>query len=112
VGPILLYLAVGGVLAAIDASRAAALERDYQRVMSVPDRPTWPVGRAEYDRLELGMTYGQAATAMGWTGEEAASSATGGGETETYSWPNPDGSRIVATFRDNRLISKRQFGLH
>ena len=33
------------------------------------------------------------------------------GTLTTYRWEGPNGARIVATFDDDRLVSKNQFGL-
>jgi len=33
-------------------------------------------------------------------------------DAKMYTWPNPNGSRIVLVFREDRLIQKIQFGLH
>lgn len=74
--------------------------------------PTSPasVTLAKYDQLTTGMTY-EAATAILGPGTEVSRSGSGDSEAIMYSWKNPDGSNMVATFQGGKLVSKAQFGL-
>ncbi|WP_460206022.1 hypothetical protein [Scytonema sp. NUACC21] len=61
------------------------------------------VSRADYERLKLGMSLA-AVEAILNRGTEIKRSAT----TATFVWENADGSRIVANFQDDKLVSKEQ----
>ena len=64
------------------------------------------VSRAEYERLEMGMTLTDAQAMLGRAIEVNHDEATA-----TYQWINKDGSKITAVFKGNRLVRKEQSGL-
>ena len=71
----------------------------------------------DFDELQLSMSYDEASRALGHVGHF---DFAGFGEklpddippgSKILFWPNPDGSRIVLIFANDRLIHKMQFGL-
>lgn len=75
------------------------------------------VTKAQYDQLETGMSYAQAAGILGSGGQELSSSEIGAGtEYHTvsvmYQWEGAaDYSNMNAMFQDDKLVTKAQFGL-
>lgn len=63
-------------------------------------------GRAEYEQMRTGMTLTDVRSIL-YRGIEVSRSET----TATFVWENPDGSKITATFVNDRLKSKEQSGL-
>lgn len=63
-------------------------------------------GRAEYEQLKPGMPLTEVRSIL-YRGIEVSRSAT----TATFVWENRDGSKITATFVNDRLKSKEQSGL-
>jgi hypothetical protein len=64
------------------------------------------------------MSYAQVIRIIGFDGEEMASSNMAGVpgvmeglSTKMYSWQNSDGTNMNATFQNDRLVAKAQFGL-
>ncbi len=62
-----------------------------------------PFTRAEYERLKLGMSIVQV--------EMKQSEMKQSTKTVTLVWTNPNGSKIIVIFENNKLIEKRQEGL-
>ena len=76
------------------------------------------VTKAQYDRIEDGMSYTQVARIIGSYGEEMARNRLEGipgvmpsVSTVSYSWQNVYGSNMNAMFQNDRLVMKAQFGL-
>jgi len=69
------------------------------------------VTKAEYDRIEEGMTYEDVEETIGTPGEELSRSNIVGYSTAIYGWANPNGSNMNAMFQNGRLVNKAQFGL-
>jgi len=69
------------------------------------------VTKAEYDRIEEGMTYEQVKRTIGASGEELSRSDIAGYSTVMYSWTNANRSNMNAMFQNGRLVNKAQFGL-
>jgi type II secretory pathway pseudopilin PulG len=70
------------------------------------------VTKAEYDRLTPGISYSEARSIIGASGEELSRvEIPGAPVTVVYSWQNKDGSNMNATFQDDKLTVKAQFGL-
>lgn len=70
---------------------------------------------ADYDRVQPGMLASDLDRIIG-TGKEAARTeipTIDGGRSVTFvrTWENPDGSSLVVTFQDYRVVSKAQVGL-
>jgi hypothetical protein len=63
-------------------------------------------GRAEYEQLKPGMSLTEVRSIL-YRGVEVSRSAT----TATFVWSNSDGSKITATFVNDKLKSKEQSGL-
>ncbi|WP_392476291.1 hypothetical protein [Nostoc sp. C110] len=63
-------------------------------------------GRAEYEQLKPGMPLTEVRSIL-YRGIEVSRSAT----TATFVWENRDGSKITATFVNDKLKSKEQSGL-
>ena len=77
---------------------------------NTPDRVT----SAEFESLSTGMTYVQVAGIVGFDGKLGSQVDIGHGDefkTELYTWSNPDGSNMNATFQGGCLVSKAQYGL-
>ncbi|WP_143149235.1 hypothetical protein [Hyphomicrobium sp. CS1BSMeth3] len=72
------------------------------------------------DMIELsdGITYDDAARSLGVPGHLQTRNVAGmpGIENDprvsVYAWPNPDGSRVILAFRNDRLIHRTHVGLH
>jgi len=73
--------------------------------------PLRPVSFAKYDAIKSGMTYEEAISVLGASGEELSRSEIAGNVSVMYAWKNSDGSNMNALFQNGKLISKAQFGL-
>lgn len=69
------------------------------------------VTQAEYTSLREGMSYSEAVSIIGASGEELSRSDLAGISTVMYSWTNSNGSNMNAMFQDGKLVTKAQFGL-
>jgi hypothetical protein len=76
-----------------------------------PAAPDQRVTKAKYEALTKGISYADAVAVMGFNGEEMSRVELGGTTTVMYSWQNPDGSNMNATFQKDMLVSKAQFNL-
>ena len=72
----------------------------------------------EYVQIEEGMSYEDAVQIIGEAGEELSRTAVPGvpgfsesAEIVIYSWMNSDGGNMNATFQNDWLMNKAQFGL-
>lgn len=72
----------------------------------------------EFNQIANGMSYSDVTTIIGESGTEVSSGATPevpgvmeSVDTKIYSWENPDGSNMLATFQNDALINKAQAGL-
>jgi hypothetical protein len=70
---------------------------------SVPQGKSQNLGRAEYERLQLGMTQTQVESILD-RGVEVERSI----DTATYTWTNFDGSSITTIFKSDKLVKKTQ----
>lgn len=91
------------------AEPVAAVVPSVTRVVPPAEPPV--VNLFEYESLRPGMTYAQVVAAVGADGTEIARVRRQGVERTQYSWVNPDGSKMTATFRDRKLTTKVQNGL-
>lgn len=64
-----------------------------------------------YTQIRKGMTYRQAADALGAEGDPISTSCFDGAANEVYIWANPDDSHICVVFRDGAVLVKAQSGL-
>jgi hypothetical protein len=64
------------------------------------------MSRMDYELLKLDMTLTDAQAQIGRAAEMSRDETA-----VTYMWTYSDGSAITATFKDNRLTSKKQLGL-
>lgn len=90
---------------------AGAINRGFSG-SGVSDRVT----KEEFEVLYTGMTYSQVVKVVGFDGELGSQVGIGAGvgneyNTELYTWSNPDGSNMNATFQGGGLVSKAQYGL-
>ncbi len=69
------------------------------------------ITRAEYGRIQTGMTYEQVVEVIGVGGVELSRNQIGDLVTVMYSWTNENGSNMNAMFQKGELIQKAQFGL-
>lgn len=72
----------------------------------------------DYNQIQDGMSYAQVEKIIGSAGEELASGHVDGVQgvtpaitTRIVMWKNDNGSNMNATFQNDRLVSKAQFGL-
>jgi hypothetical protein len=69
------------------------------------------VNLAAFQEIKAGMSYGMVNTIIGTDGVAISRSDLAGHTTIMYSWKNSNGSNMNATFRDDSLVTKAQFGL-
>jgi hypothetical protein len=69
------------------------------------------VTRADYNRIQTGMSYEQVRSIIGTYGVELSRSDLAGYTTVMYSWKNSNGSNMNAIFQNGQLVNKAQFGL-
>lgn len=69
------------------------------------------ITRTQYERIEEGMTYDQVCEIIGEAGEELNRSVVEGQPALIYSWKNSNGTGIMATFKNGRLVQKDPIGL-
>ena len=65
----------------------------------------------KYQQIQDGMTYEEVKEIIGNPGEELSRTSVGDYTFTMYSWTNPNASNMTATFENDRLSSKSQFGL-
>jgi hypothetical protein len=63
------------------------------------------------DITELGEWFWSVVLKLGLKFQEMSRTSIGPVETVIYQWKNPDGSNVVGTFQNHRLVSKAQRGL-
>lgn len=66
---------------------------------------------SEYQRIADGMSYNEAVGIIGFEGEEMSRSNVAGYSTVMYMWSNRNGSNMNATFQNDEMVLKAQFGL-
>jgi hypothetical protein len=114
---VLAAIVVGiGVLGSTGANEGRPVERSRPAATrpAPPPEPAAPravVARDEYARVQDGMAYSDVRSIIGADGEELSRVTLAGTTTIVYTWKNRDGSNMVATFQDDRLVTKAQFGL-
>ena len=71
------------------------------------------ISKAEFDSIETGMTYEEVVTIIGGEGELSSQVEIAGIDTKMYMWQGEGsfGANANATFQNNKLTSKAQFGL-
>ena len=70
------------------------------------------VTMARYTALPHGISYHDAVAILGADGTELSSNEIGGTKTVMYQWPGQGrGANMNATFQNDKLVSKAQFGL-
>lgn len=70
-----------------------------------------PATLSQFDRLRVGIAPQEAAKIFGTPGKHVASVGAQSVDMRTYQWANTDGSNATATFQNDRLVAKAQFGL-
>ncbi len=78
-----------------------------------------PITYEDYENLETtdsdvsgqGQWFSETVLHLGLHYREMSRTSTDSIDLVTYRWQNPDGSSVVATFRNQRLVSKTQNGL-
>lgn len=96
-----------------ESKPAAVVAKVDARPMPIPPRHTL----ADMLRLDDGISYDDAARTLGTVGHEESRSAAGlaGAEEDpriaVYAWPNPDGSRVILAFQNDRLVHRTHVGL-
>jgi hypothetical protein len=102
---------LGGVAYFISTLETAS-ERNtrlLEQIRSQPQRPV--VTMSEYNNLQAGITLQQAKSIVGDAGKESVRSDIAGINTVIQMWQNADGSNMNATFQNDSLVLKAQFGL-
>ena len=71
------------------------------------------ISKAEFEALETGITYEEAVAIIGGEGELSSQVDVAGYDTKMYTWKGEGsiGANANATFQNNSLTSKAQFGL-
>lgn len=64
-----------------------------------------------YLYLETNMSYENVRDIFGFNGKEQSESSLSDIKTVIYQWQNDDGSNVIVTFQNDRLVSKAQAGL-
>jgi hypothetical protein len=95
------------VPAAVSAEFKAAFEEGNLFRVSHGIRATMTA----YNTITIGESYESCVYVIGAPGEEISRSDFAGNTTVTYSWKNANGSNMIATFQNDRLVSKAQSGL-
>lgn len=106
--PSLCGLALIGVASYVNDIEAQSMEE-------VEDAPPI-VTLAEFEQVEVGMSYRDVVDTIGDSGFEierspAQDSTDGNAETIRYAWKNSDASNMSATFENGRLLTKSQLFL-
>ncbi|WP_439624154.1 hypothetical protein [Gemmata sp.] len=70
---------------------------------------TAPVTLKTFDAIREGMSYDEVADIIGREGEEKERYEAAGRSKASFTWSNPDGSSVGATFINNALVSKSQY---
>ena len=65
----------------------------------------------EYSRVETGMSYSQVVDIVGSRGKEMSRTSLGGHTSVTVLWENWDGSNMIVSFSNDRVVTKAQAGL-
>jgi hypothetical protein len=96
-----------------ESKPAAVVAKVDTAPMPVPQRHSM----ADMMMLDDGISYDDAARTLGTVGHAESRSAAGlpGAEHDpritVYAWPNPDGSRIILAFQNDRLVHRTHVGL-
>jgi len=78
----------------------------------LPAQPGSSITMGDYSELRNGMSYHQACGKLHGSGVEMSSSKIGPYETTMYKWScSPGVCSITATFQNDKLTGKSQFGL-
>jgi hypothetical protein len=102
-----MLLSTGGVVqgAIYFSSPSADISQQSTSTSTVPQPRIFT--RLHYELLKVGMSPTDAQARIGSGVEDSLDKTTA-----TYRWTNSDGSGITAVFKDGRLVSKSQKGLH
>ena len=74
-----------------------------------PGEETNAINCEKYEKIANTMSMSDVIKIMGSKGKVAGINyAASLGETDSYSWKNPDGSEIIITFLDDRVIDKSE----
>ena len=112
IGIIAIILSISGFSRIIDTSN------QIQKIVENPfssqsiDPATLKVTYAEYQQIENGMSYQEVVNIIDEEGEELSNTTLGDLTILMYQWINSDFSNMTATFENDKLTSKAQFGLN
>lgn len=76
-----------------------------------PSTPEPCVTLAKYNTIKTGMSRSDVSELLGCRGEENARTELAGTTTVIVTWKNFDGANMNATFQNDALVGKAQFGL-
>jgi hypothetical protein len=112
IGIIAIILSISGLNRIIDTSN------QIQKFVADPfsNQTTEPaslkITYSEYQQIENGMSYQEVVNIIGEDGEELSNTVLGDLTILMYQWINSDFSNMTATFENDKLTSKSQFGLN
>jgi len=92
--------------------RAATGVFNFDDIIKVSQGPASPgVTAANYERVEVGMTYGEVARIFRDPGVRTAQLEMAGKQLEFYTWHGRGAVQVTITFQDGVVIEKDQTGL-
>jgi hypothetical protein len=96
-----------GLLAIVGGSAANKVSQDINRQQAEPANVTL----AEFNQIQVGMTYRQVADIVGSEGELTGQNQFGNMTTETYNWSNKPFGGMFCMFQNGKLTQKNQMSL-
>ena len=72
---------------------------------------TATITNADFIEIGTGWNYDRVKSVLRNDGKEVSRVELGGISTVVYQWTNTDGSNVIITFQDGKLVSKAQAGL-
>ena len=100
-----------GALLGINALMGTTAPRSGTAQVAMPMTRRPVVTMAKFNSVKDGMSYDAVRAVIGSPGEEMSRSTIGGFTTVMYQWTNSNGTGMNATFQDDKLVMKAQFGL-
>jgi len=104
----ILLIVILSMLLSSGKKQTAQVATQAQPTQLAPDRITL----AQFLNLDDGISYQLAVARLGRKyGTEISRTTIAGIATVMYKWQNDDASNVIATFQNDQLVSKAQFGL-
>ena len=101
-----------GVLSAIGGGIGQFIAGSGEIASVVTDQATGP-SLAQFQQVQMGMTYDQVVAVLGSPGELEGESSVAGYHTASYHWwgRGDVGANLIIMFQNGRVVSKTQVGL-